>query len=125
MKAVWPNGWETKGHYAPGMISNGMLYISGQLPFDHDTGKMNTGTAGEQAKIALKNIESVLIAAGLTKESVVQCRIYISNIGYWDEVNAVYAEFFGEHKAARAVVPTRELHYGAVVEIEAVAEMKG
>ena len=45
-------------------------------------------------------------------------------MGNWDAVNEVYADFFGAHKPARAVVPTRDLHHGALVEIEAIAEMK-
>lgn len=55
---------------------------------------------------------------------MVLCRVYISDIALWDEVNAVYAAFFGSHKPARVVVPTRALHHGALVEIEAVAELK-
>ena len=82
------------GHYVPGMISGQTLYISGQL------------------------------AAGCGREDVVLCRVYISDIALWDEVNVVYAAFFGSHKPARVVVPTRALHHGALVEIEAVAELK-
>ena len=52
------------------------------------------------------------------------CRVYVSSIALWDAVNAVYAAFFGSHKPARVVVPTRELHNGALVEIEAVAEVR-
>ena len=62
--------------------------------------------------------------AGCDREDVVLCRVYISDIALWDEVNAVYAAFFGSHKPARVVVPTRALHHGALVEIEAVAELK-
>ena len=51
------------------------------------------------------------------------CRVYISDVYLWDEVNRVYAAFFGEHKPVRVIVPTRELHHGALVEIEAMAEM--
>ncbi len=51
------------------------------------------------------------------------CHVYIPKVEYWDEVNAAYAKFFGPHKPARVVVPSRELHGGALVEIEAMAEM--
>ncbi len=111
------------GHYSPGIVSHGMLYISGQLPIDHDSGKLVSGSAAEHTQAALRNMESILAAADLTKESVVLCRVYIPDICLWDEVNRVYAEFYGEHKPARVVVPTRELHHGALVEIEAIAEM--
>ena len=62
-------------------------------------------------------------AAGTSKDHVTMCRVYISDMDLWDEVNSIYAEFFGEHKPARVVVPTRELHHGVLVESEATAEM--
>ncbi len=111
------------GHYSPGIVSHGMLYISGQLPIDHLTGKLASGGVAEQTWAALRNMEKVLADAGLRKEAVVLCRIYIPDVGLWDEVNRIYAEYFGEHKPARVVVPTGKLHHGALVEIEAMAEM--
>lgn len=116
--------FENKGHYSPGVISNGMLYISGQLPVHHDTGLPASGDISKQTADALHNVELILHSAGITKENVVMCRIYIPNVAYWDAVNDVYADFFGAHKPARVVVPSRALHNGALVEIEAVAEMQ-
>ena len=77
----------------------------------------------QQTRDALHNVERVLLAAGCTKEDVVLCRVYIPDVAEWDTVNAVYAAFFGRHKPARVIVPTRELHNGALVEIEAIAEL--
>ena len=111
------------GHYAPGVISKGMLYVSGQLPKDVWTGKIVEDNITEQTVQALKNVELVVKSAGATLDDVVLCRVYISDMANWDVVNKVYAEFFGEHMPARVVVPTRELHFGALVEIEAMAEM--
>jgi reactive intermediate/imine deaminase len=125
MKTVIPQGTpKGSGHYVPGVISNGMLYISGQLPVDPETGLMPGGGVGAHAKRALANVERILLTAGLSRENVVQCRVYIPDVAYWDEVNGVYAEFFGTHKPARVVVPSRNLHGGALVEIEAIAEME-
>ncbi|MBQ2059142.1 MAG: RidA family protein, partial [Firmicutes bacterium] len=62
-------------------------------------------------------------AAGTTKDRVAMCRVYIPDMALWDEVNDIYAEFFGDHKPARVVVPTRNLHHGVLIEIEATAEM--
>ena len=114
---------ENKGHYVPGMISGGRLYISGQLPVHHETGEPMADTIGQQTRDALHNVERVLLAAGCTREDVVLCRVYIPDVAAWDTVNAVYADFFGSHKPARVVVPTRALHNGALVEIEAIAEV--
>ena len=82
-----------KGHYSPGILSNGMLYISGQLSRDPDTGVVASGGAREHAQLALANMERVLLEAGLSKENVVQCRVFISDIDMWDEVNEAYSEF--------------------------------
>ena len=112
------------GHYSPGVISKGMLYISGQLPIDHSTGKLAGGGVAEHTRVALANVESILREAGAAKEDVVLCRVYIPDVALWDQVNKEYAAFFGDHKPARVVVPTRELHHGALVEIEAMAEIK-
>ncbi|MCR3956704.1 MAG: RidA family protein [Gudongella sp.] len=115
---------ENKGHYSPGVISNGMLYVSGQLSIDPDTRELPVGGVREHARQALSNVERVLKEAGAAKENVVQCRIYIIGVKNWDAVNEVYSEFFGDHKPARIVVPVPELHGGSLVEIEAVAEME-
>ena len=113
---------ENKGHYTPGILSNGMLYISGQLSIDPDTRQVPEGGMAEHARIALSNVERVLKAGGLCRTDIVQCRVYISDIEEWDTFNKIYAEFFGEHKPARIVLPVGKLHYGCLVEIEAVAE---
>lgn len=110
------------GHYSPAVISRGMVYVSGQLPIDPDTKQIPAGIEA-QTRLALANVERMLSACGSTKGDVVLCHVYVSDIADWDSVNAVYAAFFGNHKPARVVVPTRELHHGAKVEIEAMAEL--
>ena len=125
MKFVSPQyKGENKGHYTPGIISNGLLFISGQLSIDPDTRKVAEGGIEEHTKLALSNLDRVLKEAGAERSDVVQCRIYVSDIDDWDKVNVIYAEFFGEHKPARIVVPVSKLHFGCLVEIEAIAEVK-
>ncbi len=122
MKKIEPKyASENKGHYTPGIISNGMLHISGQLSIDPNTRNVPEGGIEAHAKLALENVDCVLKEAGLCRNDIVQCRIYVSDIDQWDIVNQVYAEFFGEHKPARAVVPVGKLHFGCLVEIEAIA----
>ncbi len=111
-----------KGHYVPGMISNGMLYISGQLSLDLDTREVCTGGVREHMCQALHNVDRVLAAAGSCKEDVVFCRVYVAGIDNWDDVNDEYKKFFGDHKPARIIVDAKELHFGCLVEIEAIAE---
>lgn len=124
MEKITPNyDIKSKGHYVPGMISKGMLYISGQLSIDPDTGLVPKGGIEDHARLALANVERVLQEAGLSRNAIVQCRVYVSDIEHWDTVNQVYAEFFGEHKPARIVVPVGKLHFGCLIEIEAIAEV--
>ena len=113
-----------KGHYSPGVISNGILYISGQVSVDPDTRQVVEGGVEEHMAQALSNLERVLTEAGLTRNDVVQCRIYIPDMALWDRVNVAYAQFFGDHKPARTVVPVLPLHFGCLVEIEAIAEVR-
>ncbi len=108
------------GHYSQVVEHNGTLYLSGQLPIDPVTKKI-PGSIEEQTRVVLSKIELLLNEAGSSKQQVLQMRVYISDIARWDQVNAIYSEFFGDHKPARCIVPTRELHFGSLVEMEAVA----
>ena len=74
-----------------------------------------------EMQMALHKMESVLKAAGCTKESVVMCKIYLTSMELWDRANQVYGEFFGDHKPARIVLPVGPLSNGCQVEIKAVA----
>ena len=110
------------GHYSPCIKSNGMLYLSGQLPIDPATRKVPAGIEA-QTDLCLQHVELILEEAGCSKTDVVQMRLYISDIDLWGKVNERYAKFFGDHKPVRSIVPTRELHFGCLIEIEAVAEL--
>jgi len=110
-----------KGHYEQGILAGGFLFVAGQLPIDPHTGELVPGRMEEQALQAFRNLEAVVKAAGGSKEDVVKVTVYIPDIAQWGTVNRIYAEFFGTHKPARSVVPTRELHYGALLEVEAIA----
>jgi reactive intermediate/imine deaminase len=108
------------GHYSPCIEHNGMLFLSGQIPFDKHTGKIPEGIEA-QALLVLEKLGRILQEAGSDRNHVIQVRIYLSDIGLWDKVNAVYSEFFGTHRPVRCVVPTGPLHYGCLIEAEAVA----
>jgi 2-iminobutanoate/2-iminopropanoate deaminase len=99
----------------------GVVYAAGQLPFVPGTGEKCLGTVEEQTERALLNLEAVLKAAGSSRDRVLRVTVYVSDVSLWSRVNAVYAEFFGDHRPARTVVPTRDLHHGFLVEIDAIA----
>jgi len=109
------------GHYAQAIEHNGLVYISGQLPVDPKTKGIRVGTIEEQTEQALTNLAGIIRAANSEINHVLKVTVYISDISLWDRVNTVYAKFFGDHRPARAIVPTRELHFGFQIEIEAVA----
>ena len=109
------------GHYSQAVVQDNLVYVAGQLPFDPDTGEKVLGSIGEQTYRVLLNLEAILIAAGTGRSNVLKTTVYIADINQWGEVNKVFAEFFGDHKPARAVVPTPPLHFGFLIEIEAVA----
>jgi 2-iminobutanoate/2-iminopropanoate deaminase len=115
------NAPKPAGHYSQAVKHNGLMFISAQLPIDPGTGEKKTGTIEEQTLQVLENIEAILAEADLTRENIIKTTVYISEISLWSRVNAVYSNFFGDHKPARAVVPTRSFNYGFLIEIEAVA----
>ena len=114
---------ENKGHYSAGVISKGMLYVSGQLSIDPDTRQVCQGDIKAHTRLALDNVDRVLKEAGVRRDQVVFCRVYTPSVEYWGPINEVYAEFFGSHKPGRVVVYTTDLHFGCLVEIEAIAEV--
>ncbi|MBM4194172.1 MAG: RidA family protein [Gemmatimonadetes bacterium] len=116
-----PNTPKPLGHYSPGVRHGGFIFVSGQLPMVPGATSHTIGTIEEQTEQALRNVESVLVAAGSSLDKVVQMTVYISDGDLWGRVNAVYAKVMGEHRPARAVVPVKELHYGYQIEIQAIA----
>lgn len=109
------------GHYSQAVVHQGVVYVAGQLPIVPETGEKCLGTVEEQTERTLLNLEAVLKAAGSGKDRVLRVTVYVSDISLWGRVNEVYAGFFGGHRPARTVVPTRDLHYGFLVEIDAIA----
>ncbi len=115
------NAPKPAGHYSQAIVHNNLVYVSGQLPVDPETGEKKVGPIEEQTEQVLKNLTGILKAAGCGTDQVIKTTVYISDMELWGRVNAVYSKFFGEHRPARAVVPTRNLHFGFQIEIEAIA----
>jgi len=120
---VTTNAPRPAGHYAQAIVHEGLVFCAGQLPIDPSTGGKRTGSIEEQTEQALRNLAAVLDAAGSRIERVLKTTVFVSDIALWDRVNRVYAKFFGDHRPARSVVPTRDLHHGFQIEIEAIAAL--
>lgn len=112
------------GHYSQGIVHDGLVYVSGQLPINPDTGEKALGSIEEQTDQVIKNVAAVLEAAGSSLDRVVKTTVYVSDIDLWGRVNAVYSTHFSDHRPARAVVPTKALHHGFQIEIEAIGVVK-
>ncbi len=124
MKEIFtPKAPKPAGHYSQAVIHGNIIYVSGQLPIDPVTGEKRLGPIEEQTEQVLKNISEILIATGSDIDHVIKTTVYISDIQLWDRLNEVYGKFFGKHRPARAVVPTKDLHHGFQIEIEAIASL--
>ncbi|WP_440588403.1 RidA family protein [Bordetella genomosp. 11] len=109
------------GHYSQAIKANGFVFVSGQLPFPPGSKRILPDGIAAQARQCLENLQAILDAAGTTLENLVSVQIFIPDVALWAEVNAVYESVMGAARPARTVVPTTALHYGALIEVNAVA----
>ncbi|MEW6209622.1 MAG: RidA family protein [Acidobacteriota bacterium] len=117
-----PNAPQPAGHYSQAVVHNGLVFVAGQLAIT-PAGEHRVGSIEEQTEQALANVAEILKAAGSDLSRVLKMTVFVSDISLWSQVNAVYARVMGDHRPARAVVPTKELHYDFQIEIEAVAAL--
>ncbi|MFN4320212.1 MAG: RidA family protein [Aquificaceae bacterium] len=110
------------GPYSQAVVVGGFLFLSGQIGIDPQTGKLREGFK-EQAQQVLKNIEAILEAAGVGKESIVRMVVYLRDLNLFGEFNQIYEEFFSDVKVkpVRTTVEVSRLPLGALVEVEATA----
>lgn len=108
------------GHYSQAVQAGGFTFVSGMLPGPAPTAGEPYGFE-HQARAALDHCDAVLREAGCTLTDVVQCTAYIVGVDNWPIFNRVYADHFGDHKPARAVVPVPELHHGFLIELQMIA----
>jgi 2-iminobutanoate/2-iminopropanoate deaminase len=108
------------GPYSQAIRSGDMVFCSGQLGLDPTTGELADGVEA-QADRALRNLQSVLDAAGLSFDDVVKTTIFLADIGDFATVNAIYAKFMPDPPPARSTVQVAALPKGGLVEVEAIA----
>lgn len=108
------------GPYSQGFTVNGLVFTSGQIPIDPQTGKMPDGIAA-QAEQSCKNVLAILNAAGTSAEKVIKTTCYLNDMSDFSAFNEVYARYFVS-KPARSCIAVKALPKGALCEIEAIAK---
>ncbi|MCK4552315.1 MAG: RidA family protein [Tenericutes bacterium] len=108
------------GPYSQAVMVKDTLYVSGQIPYVPETMKPAGNDIKSQTLQSLKNILGIVEEAGLKKENIVKCGVFLKDLGMFKEMNGVYAEFFGNHKPARFAVEVARLPLDVLVEIDAI-----
>jgi 2-iminobutanoate/2-iminopropanoate deaminase len=109
------------GHYSQGVRHGDLIYVSGQLPIAPDGTHHSEADFEQQARLAIRNMIAVVEAAGGSAATLLKVTVYLVGVENWPRFNTVYAEILGDARPARSVVPVPELHYGYLVEVDAVA----
>jgi 2-iminobutanoate/2-iminopropanoate deaminase len=113
------------GPYSHAVRAGGLLFCSGQIPLDPDSGELVGETPGDQAHRCLENLAAVCAAAGASLADAVRLTVYMTDLGAFNAVNEVYAGFFEHEPPARVAIGVAALPKGAQVEIDAVVALPG
>lgn len=109
------------GPYSQAVVTDGWIFVSGQIPLDPETGELVEGDIGVQTDRVLRNLAAVLEAAGGSLGTVVKTTVFLSDMAHFAQMNAEYARHFGDHRPARATVAVAGLPKDVDVEIEVLA----
>lgn len=109
------------GPYAQAIRVGNLVFTSGQIPLDPETGQLVSGGIEQQTQRVLENLKAVLEAAGTSLERVVRTTCFLANLDDFPAFNQVYARYFGEHPPARTTVQAARLPAGALVEVDCIA----
>ncbi len=110
------------GPYEQALKLDGWVFTSGQIPLDPQTGAMVEGGIGAQTRQVLENLRVVLEAAGTSMSRVVKTTVYMTNLGDFQKMNEMYAEYFPQDRPVRSTVGVASLPRGASVEIDVIAQ---
>ncbi|MDQ3851069.1 MAG: Rid family detoxifying hydrolase [Actinomycetota bacterium] len=111
------------GPYSHAVRAAGLLFCSGQIPLDPDTGEITGATPAEQVRRCLENLQSVCAAAGASLADAARVTVYMTDLGAFAEVNEAYGAFFEAEPPARVAIGVVALPKGAQVEIDAVVAL--
>lgn len=120
---VAPKAPEAVGPYCHGIKHGDLLFTSGQIALDPNTGALIEGDVQDETRQVLDNLEAILNAAGTTKDKVIKVTVFISDMDDFAMINEVYAAFFAPHTPARACVQVARLPLDVKVEMEMVAAL--
>ena len=109
------------GPYSQAVRAGTLLYTSGQIPLDPETGELVTESFEAMVRRVFDNLAAVLESGGASFRHVVKTTVFLKSMSDFAVLNGIYAEYFGDHKPARSTVAVAELPKGALVEIEMVA----
>ena len=111
------------GPYSQAVSCGNMLFVSGQIPLDPESGELEINSFAEQCHRVLLNLQLILQAGGSGLDRVLKVTIYMKKLTQFGELNEIYAEYFDESKPARACVEVSDLPKGVAVEMDAIAEI--
>lgn len=109
------------GPYSQAVVSNGLVFCSGQIPLDPASGELVGGTIADQTRRCMENLAAVLEAAGTSFANAIKVTAFLTDMGDFAEFNEAYGEFFGDDPPARATFAVAALPKGAEVEVECIA----
>ena len=116
------NAPEPIGPYSQAIKLNNLIYSSGQIALNPQTGQIVDGDIKAQTKQTLENIKAILKAGGSDISKVIKVTVYLKNIGDFTGMNEVYSEYFGESKPARSTIEAARLPKDSLIEIDVIAE---
>ena len=116
---------EARGHYSQAVVHGGVAYVAGQLPIVPGKPDLRLEGFDAQARQVIDNVIAILEASGSGAAQMLRATVYIADVAHWPAFNAIYAEKLGAHRPARTVVPVSALHYGYLVEMDAIGVVKG
>ena len=111
------------GPYSQAVKTDGLVFVSGQLPIDPQTGAFPEGGIAAQTNQSLKNLGSILAEAGSDYSKVIKTTVFLADIADFAAMNEVYSSFFNAPFPARSAIAVKELPKGALVEVECIAEI--
>ncbi len=112
------------GFYSQGIKIENLIFTSGQIPIDPNSGKLIVGNFKEEVEQVLKNIDAILIAGGSSINRAVKLTVYLTDLSLFDELNEVFKKYFNKNKPARSTMQVSALPLNSRIEIDAIGLQK-